>query len=230
MKEELGSLGDLLDLQAVDLEIDRLLKERQGLPELEQFRKARERLEQLRAQVDRGRGELRGTELAIDKGEGELELSEQKLEIEERRLFAGGIGAREAEHLRQEVEMLQRKTGEMEEQVLALLEVRDDQQQELAQLEKDAEAARVEDEGLERVIGERWRVIDEEIASKEAHKAEIVPRIPGELLELYDRLRASKEGVAVGRLADGVCGGCHLRLSAAEQATALRESPPRCLH
>jgi predicted nucleic acid-binding Zn-ribbon protein len=36
--------------------------------------------------------------------------------------------------------------------------------------------------------------------------------------------------VAVGRLADGICGGCHLRLSAAEQVEVLRDFPPRCMH
>ena len=39
----------------------------------------------------------------------------------------------------------------------------------------------------------------------------------------------TEEGIAVGRFAEGVCGGCHLKLSAAEQAEVRKESPPRCL-
>ena len=79
-------------------------------------------------------------------------------------------------------------------------------------------------------IRDAWKEIDAQIAVKEARKAELVPLVAPDLLALYEELRPGKEGVAVGRLAEGVCGGCHLRLSAAEQAEVLRESPPRCLH
>jgi len=76
----------------------------------------------------------------------------------------------------------------------------------------------------------QWKEIDAAIAAHDAKKVEIVPLIPADLLALYEELRPSKEGVAVGRLAEGICGGCHLRLSAAEQAQALKEEPPRCYH
>ena len=75
-----------------------------------------------------------------------------------------------------------------------------------------------------------WKKIDAELARKEGRKAEIIPQIPPDLLEMYDRLRASKQGVAIGRLVDGVCGGCHLALSAAEQLEVAKDEPPRCLH
>ena len=61
-------------------------------------------------------------------------------------------------------------------------------------------------------------------------KVEIIPLIPPDLLGMYDKLRVSKEGVAIGRLIDGVCGGCHLALSAAEQLEVASDDPPRCLH
>jgi predicted nucleic acid-binding Zn-ribbon protein len=80
------------------------------------------------------------------------------------------------------------------------------------------------------VITAAWKEIDAELARREARKAEIVPPIPADLLALYERLRTTKEGVAVGRLADGQCGGCHLHLSAAEQAEAAAADPPRCTH
>ncbi len=50
-------------------------------------------------------------------------------------------------------------------------------------------------------------------------------------MDLYDELRELKtDGVGAARLDEGVCGGCHLRLSAAEQSQAMKESPPRCIH
>ena len=34
----------------------------------------------------------------------------------------------------------------------------------------------------------------------------------------------------VGALIEGVCGACHLKLSAAEEHEARQEDPPRCVH
>ena len=61
-------------------------------------------------------------------------------------------------------------------------------------------------------------------------KKEAVGPIPPDLMEMYEQLRSAKEGVGVGRLTDGVCGGCNMALSSAEQAEALGAEPPRCVH
>jgi predicted nucleic acid-binding Zn-ribbon protein len=228
--EELRSLEDLLDLQAVDLDIDRLLHRRASLPELEEYRAAHEVVARLDASLEEVGGRLRETELASDKAEGELEMAEEKLNREELRLFAGGLSARDAEHMRREVEMLRRQASEREDEILELMEVRDRAEAELKGLGAERTEAAATETHFEGIIREAWRAIDAEIAAKEARKAEIVPLIDPELLSLYEELRPGKEGVAVGRLAEGVCGGCHLRLSAAEQAEVVKTWPPRCLH
>ncbi|MDH5422299.1 MAG: C4-type zinc ribbon domain-containing protein, partial [Acidimicrobiia bacterium] len=79
-------------------------------------------------------------------------------------------------------------------------------------------------------VAEAWKRIDGEIARKESRKEAIVPLIDTDILELYESLRSHKEGVGAARLADGVCGGCHLTLSPAEQLEVLSDEPPRCLH
>ena len=228
--EEFNSLEDLLDLQVVDLEIDRLLDRRQNLDELERYRTAHERLTAIEGEIAGVSDRLREIELGINKAEGELQLGEQKLEREERRLFAGGLSAREADHLRQEVEMLGRQNGVLEDQTLALMEQREQTQTESAGLEEQRQAAQGEKDDLERAIKALWSEIDAGIARYEEKKEGIVPLVQGDLLELYEQLRPTKEGVAVGRLAEGICGGCHLALSAAEQTEVIRDHPPRCLH
>jgi uncharacterized protein len=228
--EEFRSLEDLFDLQVVDLDIDRLLNRRQSLPELEEYRLAHEQVASLDSRLSDADGRRRQAELAADKAQGELDLAEDKKKREERRLYAGGIGARDAENLRREVEMLGRVVSEREDQILELIDIREKAEAEVAGLRAERAAAQAEKDRLEAAIKGEWRVIDAEIARAEAHKRELVPLIIPELLELYEGLRPHKEGVAVGRLSEGVCGGCHLRLSAAEQVEVLRDYPPRCMH
>ncbi len=93
-------LSDLLDFQEVDLAIDRLIHQRQTLPELASYQQAAGRRERLNA-IRAGKAvELRSLELDLDKAEGELELVEIKLKESETRLFAGGMSGRETEQKR----------------------------------------------------------------------------------------------------------------------------------
>jgi hypothetical protein len=83
---------------------------------------------------------------------------------------------------------------------------------------------------LEASIKEQWATIDAEVARKEERKKEALEPIPEDLLTIYEKLRPMKEGVAVAVFDHGVCGGCHMALSPAEQDQAFRESLPRCVH
>ncbi len=228
--EEMRSLEDLLDLQIVDSEIDRLLEQRSSLPELQAYRQAHAASEEIAALVVAAEEADREAARALDKASGELEILEEKGSVEERRLYAGGLGARETLALREEVDSIKRRVSEREEQVLQLMEQREEHEKQLATLRADLDAARATEADLESKITAAWKTIDADIAVKEEKKKAIVPLIRDDLLELYDEIRPHKEGVAVGRLAEGICGGCHLKLSAAEQNEALRNDPPRCIH
>jgi predicted nucleic acid-binding Zn-ribbon protein len=228
---EFQSLVDLLDLQAVDLQIDRFLHQRQSLPELELFRAAHARSVQISNRLAEISDEFRQISLEEDKAEGELELLEQKVHQKEQRLFAGGLSARDTDNMRREVESLRTRESTMEDEVLRLLDRREVLENEVAAIEVELEAAQTEERRLEAIVGEEWKKLDAEIAKKEVRKQDIVPLIDPELIELYESLREHKEGVAIGRLVDGgICGGCHLRLSTAEQKQVLSEELPRCLH
>ncbi len=228
--DDLHSLADLLDLQEVDLQIDRLLHDRQSLPELEEYREAHQTAEAATQTLATAEQELRATSLELDKTEGELEITTQKLEAEQNRLYAGGMSARDADYLRREVEMLDRKRIEAEDLVLELMEKREQQESRVQALRSESEGVAGVKEGLEAVIKGAWQGIDAKLAIKEARKAEIVPLIEAELLDLYESLREAKEGVAIGSLADNMCGGCHLKLTAAEVLDAKRSDPARCIH
>jgi len=228
--EELNSLEDLLDLQLVDSDIDRLLDQRHSLPELAAYREADAEVQRIGAELATDDATLRETSLALDKSEGELSMLQEKRTIDERRLFAGGLGARETVALREAVEQDQRQVTALEDEILVLMEQRETQDAGVTGLRDEIAAIEEEKSRLEALVTEAWKGIDATIGRKEARKAEIVPSISEDLLELYEELREVKEGVAAARFAEGICGGCHLRLSAAEAAQALKASPPRCIH
>lgn len=227
---EIPALADLLDLQEVDLQIDRLLDQRQNLPELEQYKTANSNRIDSQKIVDDLNAEVRQLGLDLDKSEGELELLEIKLSETETRLYSGGMNARETENMRLEVEQLGVRKEKMEERVLELLDGRETLENEVEQANQKLKAATTVEKELEGAIGSAWKHIDLEVGRREARKAEIVTGIPEELLARYEKLRRTKEGVAVGRLEHGQCGGCHLTLSTTEQNEANESDPPLCVH
>lgn len=227
---EISTLADLLDLQEIDLQIDRLLERRRSLPELERYRQAHETLSAIQTQLDEASGALRQMELDLDKAEGELEMLEVKLDEHETRLFAGGMSARETEHMRLEVQSLRGQKEALEEKVLGMLEGVDPARERVSTLESQKEAVVREKDELEASIKSQWRQIDAELARKEERKRETVQPIPEDMLDMYEKLRRIKEGVAVASYDHGVCGGCHMTLSPTEQEEAFRADIPRCVH
>lgn len=227
---ELTSLADLLDLQEIDLQIDRLLDQRQSLPELKAYKAAHEESVAQESERDEYAAELRQLELDLDKAEGELQLLEIKLGEHETRLFAGGMSARETEHMRLEVQSLRGQQGALEERVLGMLEGIDPARARMADIEKGLGDIATRKAELEKSIKEQWKVIDAELARKEERKRDALAPIDADLLELYEKLRGIKEGVAVAAYDHGVCGGCHMALSPAEEEETFAVDLPRCVH
>jgi uncharacterized protein len=227
---ELSTLSDLLDLQEVDLEIDRLLHQRASLPELEEYRVAHEGRKQAEAAADVIRARHRQVGLDLDKAEGELGMIEAKLKESETRLYAGGMNAKETEHKRLEVQSLRGQQETMENKVLILIDAKERVDEELAGAEAETAVFATEEARLGELIGTAWKQIDAQLARKEARKAEMIPGLDPDLLEVYETLRRTKQGVAIGRLENGQCGGCHLQLSPAEQVEAASSDPVRCVH
>lgn len=227
---ELTSLADLLDLQEIDLQIDRLLDQRQSLPELEAYKTVHEQVRQGETELDQAAAVLKQKELDLDKAEGELQLLEIKLEEHETRLFAGGMSGRETEHMRLEVQSLKAQKGSLEERVLGMLEDIDPVREGVATIQADIDKLNARKSELEASIKEQWKTIDAELARKEERKQGALAPIDSELLDLYDKLRGIKEGVAVAAYDHGVCGGCHMTLSPAEQEETFEADLPRCVH
>lgn len=229
--EEMRSLEDLLELQSLDSAIDRLLDRRSHLPALAKFRDVHRRLEKLNADIVATEATKRELDLAEGKEEGEMKLDEDKVRREEQRLFAGvGLTAKDLGHLRDEVAMLRQRISKREDEALALIEQQQAAAASLEGLGAERVTVQAEKAGLEAEIAAEWKLMDDEIARLEARKRDTVPSIDPELLALYEEIRPLKEGVAAAALTDGTCGGCHLKLSAAEQIQVNRSYPPRCLH
>jgi uncharacterized protein len=223
-------ISRLLDLQSLDTSIDRLHARRaalEGEGELGAARAEAERAEQafgeLRLQLDTF--DRDGSKL-----EHEIDSLTQKAADEEGRLFGGAVAnAKELESIRREVDNLKKRKIEREDELLVVLERREDVERRAKEAEVRAEDRRG---ALDTFAGDASRELDQiaaELTAKQADRDRLAAGFDPELLELYEDLRKQKKGVGVAALVDGVCQGCHEKLSAVElDRIKHTEDVPRC--
>lgn len=222
----------LLDLQSLDLSIGRARSRRRVLESGSEIVEAR-------AAADAAEGQLGEIRLRIDaldrdgsRLEHEIDSLSRKAADEEQRLYDGSVAnAKELSSIQHEVENVRRRRSDREDELLAVMEERE----QLDAAARDAGARtialRAEVDRIAAASGEEVAAIDADLATNEAARAALAAEIDPEVLSLYDDLRAQKKGVGAAALVDGVCQGCHEQLSAVEldrvkKATGIR----RCEH
>ncbi|MYG93645.1 MAG: hypothetical protein F4138_01415 [Acidimicrobiia bacterium] len=207
-----------MTLQDHDTRISQLLYRHKTLPQrdtLAASQAAQRALEQQKQIVD---AQLLELQRNLKRSEDDLVGLETRVQQESERLYSGELTAtRDLLALQHEIEGLRMRCSEAENEVLGLLEnveqvnaARDDLDSQLVNTE--AEVAEVR-ERLTAAEAEVQAEIDLEIVARKTVAGEIAD----EALVNYEGLRKRLGGVAVARLRDGICEGCHLALSAKEQ-------------
>lgn len=204
----------LLALQATDTSRDRLSARREVLASGQELAAARKIADS--AEAVGGELRLRIDEMNRDASrfEHEIETIGQKQAAEEKRMYDGSVvNVKEMEALQHEIESLKKRRADREDELLALMEQREELEAQAAQAEaagaiERAKVGEVSDSGTDELAS-----IEAQIASLDEERTKILPDIPADLLELYEELRPQKKGVAAAALTDGVCQGCHEQLS-----------------
>jgi hypothetical protein len=226
----MSGMDRLLDLQALDSAIDRATARRRELESGSELAAAR-------AAADEAESALGETRLTIDavsrdqqRLEHEIDSLTQKAAAEERRLYDGSVAnARELSSLQHEIENLTRRRSDREDELLEILERRE----ELDRTAKEQDEAATDLRGtVERVasdVGRELEGLAGEIRLRSADRSALLPAIDPELAQLYEDLRSQKRGVGAAALVGGVCQGCHEKLSAMELDKLKRtEGVKRC--
>jgi len=208
----------LLELQELDLAIDRLASRRRTIDEGQALMSARADADA--AEHELGELRLRFDELDRDAGrfEHEIDSLDQKATAEQRRMSDGSVAnARELEAIGREVQNLLRRKTDREDELLALMELREQLQQQASGLEARATELRAQVDLVATESGGELAQVQADLERKLAERAALAPAIDPDLLELYEDLRVHKRGVGAAALVDGVCQGCHEKLSSVER-------------
>jgi len=215
----------LLDLQAADTVLAQLAHRRANLPELAAIAERDKRDVDLHNEaLD---AETRLADVAEDQRrlENEVDTVRSRQARDEQRLQSGGLPAKELEGLQHELTSLKRRQSTLEDELLEIMEVREEADRSVSELGAQRDALAAERAELEAARDAAFGEIDAAAALRRTERDSIAAEIPADLLALYERAREHGGGVGAAMLRQRRCEGCHIELSGSE-LNAVRSAPP----
>lgn len=205
----------LLDLLDIDTRLDQLDHRIRTLPELTDIARMEGEAADLEAEVVRAQTALSDLEREVARAEAAVQQVRDRTERNQKRLDSGAGSAKDLQGMQHELESLARRQSVLEDEQLEIME-----RVEQAQAEADEAERRRADHAAR--LDELRAARDEKTAAVTAERQEVargrdavVADLSGELLALYDRVRAHT-GSGAAALLQRRCGGCRLELNAVD--------------
>ena len=206
----------LIQLQKLDIEISQLNYKLINLPEREQITAIHTRLEN--GAVEKGvvETELEDVNIDLRRSEVDVEAVTDRLAKDEKRLSAGLGTPRELEQIQHEIETLKKRQAELEDGELEIMIRKEAVQKRLDELTSDEDGLKKLELELQARIDSQTQELNSVIAVKADERMKLVPQIDSALVELYEKIRNSSDGVGAALLIGNKCDGCHMVITAVE--------------
>jgi predicted nucleic acid-binding Zn-ribbon protein len=215
----------LLDLQATDTMLAQLEHRRRSLPEIAALA---QRNEQESVLVDElFDAQTRASDVADEQRrlENEVDTVRARASRDEQRMQSGGLPGKELEGLQLELVTLARRQSSLEDQLLEVMEEREQVDAAVAELGGRRSALDADITGLTTARDAALADIEAAVADRSKERAAIAGEMPADLLGLYERAREHGGGVGAAMLRQRRCEGCHIELSGSE-LSAVRAAAP----
>ncbi|MBP8129781.1 MAG: hypothetical protein KA184_09385 [Candidatus Hydrogenedentes bacterium] len=204
-------MNTLLDLQALDLDIERLREREAEIPK----QKSKYEIHRKRLAEELTQSEERCKRLVLEQRENEGEIEQKQAQIKK---YEGQLVIikknEEYQALLHEIDMLRKQIALREERIIAIMVEQDE-----ARVHLEEDRKRIEAES--RAIEQECAKIDQELATvvaerkrREEQRAPMLRDIEPDLLSRYTRIRRSiKTGPAVVPINNEYCSGCHMMVT-----------------
>jgi uncharacterized protein len=226
----LRGLDRLLELQELDTAADRLRSRLHLLESQEGLRETRATAQDAESLVGRLKLELDEVETHQRRLESDTDSLTQKMEAERVRLYDGTVAnPKELQSIEHEVANLKSRVGRIEDETIEVMERREGLESAITDAEEALDRSRAALAAFEGSAATELVDVERQLEERAEARAALLPAVDPDLLELYQDLRAQKKGVAAAALVEGICHGCHQKLSPVYLDRLKRTEPPwRC--
>ena len=199
----------LIVLQAIDLRIQEMEKEKSQIPLSiasleEELRKEEDKVLAEKAEMEK---------LAKERRQKEKDLEEEVEKVKKAESKAFEIKTnKEYQAVLKEIENVKKLNRQREEEILNILEKVEETGKRIAADEKGLEGKRKEIQGRLSELKRKEASFDAQMAGEVLQREEKEREIPADLLAKYRMLSEKRQGIAVARVILGVCQACHMNL------------------
>ncbi|HZO88403.1 MAG TPA: C4-type zinc ribbon domain-containing protein [Chthonomonadaceae bacterium] len=210
-----AQLQALYRLQQLDSALAALQRQYNAL---DQGRAEKAALEAAQAAHKEADTTLHATSTALRDSELEEQTVETKAAAMEKKLYGGTVRApKELQSLQEEIEMLKRQRGRLDEKILTLMDEVEAQRAREAETKQALAAAEAAFQAKRAAYKRDAEALVAQARIVAAQRAEAAKAVPPALLKRYESLRASKGGLAIAALEDeNACGGCKMGLPSSQ--------------
>ncbi len=224
MKASQSVQDQLLALQQIDSDLIQLEHKIKNLPLAAQLDTASASLTGARNLLIAAETEKSDIKHELSKSEVDVEQVVSRIEKDEKRLAAGTGSPKELEQIQHELGSLFKRRSELEEVELEIM-VR------IEGLDERIKSLTSEVSNWESEVARLKKQLDSEIHELNTAKSrdsearlELAKLIDADLLQLYEKIRSTSDGVGAARLVGDKCEGCHLTMNSAE-VTRIKSLP-----
>ena len=207
----------LIELQKIDTTIISCGVRLANLPEIEQIKAIHKRLEDAVIELKVVETELEDVSIDLRRSEVDVEAVVDRMKKDESRLNSGAASPKELEQTQHELATLAKRKAELEDGELEIMMRFDSVKKRLDELASDEVGLKQLELELNVRLENSKSEINSELESAKTARAVLVPQIERSLYDLYEKVRASANGVGAALLIGNKCDGCHLEINAIER-------------
>ena len=208
----------LYRLQEIDSQIDKIQRR---LDEIQKILDDNRELRRIKARLAGCEAEHEKTMKVLSKAEDEVKKQRIKIEQTEAILYGGSIkNTKEVQDLQKKSESLKRYLLVLEDVQIEAMLANDDQNEVLEGAQGDLAKLKAQLVQQNSQLGGEKSGLDKEKDRFLTERDIAAPAVQADHLELYNKLRKRKRGVAIALISDGGCAACGAMLTLALQQKA----------
>ena len=152
----------------------------------------------------------------LSKSEIDVEQVVTRIEKDEKRMASGTASPKELEQMQHELASLNKRRSELEEIELEVMVRVDGIDDRIKSLSAERDQFKLKMAELDAQKTKELTDIAEAVSSANGKRADIAAKISAEVVELYEKIKKTGDGIGAARLIEGKCDGCHLSINAVE--------------
>jgi len=217
----------LLTLAERDLEIARLARQLDEMPEKTAILELRHKIKEIEALSQRARRFMEQANATLRRLEDEGSSIEAHFQTEQAKATSGETSDhKELQNLARELDSLRKQKDRKDTETLKQMECVEAGQAKATTIEASLAKAHAREAQMVATFRERGGALQGRLDALSRERAAMAALIRPSLLERYEQARALKHGIGVGTLVGSTCSVCRIELPA-ERAQALREDAHR---